>query len=318
MFPRSNDGTLGPGVSFSTGGSGTGIAFHSQGAVALSSDGRWLLAVDAGSNEITVFRVTPTGLSMTDRVGSMGTMPISVTVRDQWVYVLNAVSLNIAGFTLSPSGELAPIPGSDLPLNALASAPEQIGFASSSVGAVLVVTEKGSNQIDTYTVDRTGVPTGPTTTPSNGNGPFGFAFNNKGILVDSEAGSGAVSSYEVSSLGALSVISGSVSTGGTGDTPCWVAITDNGRFAYTGNANTKISSYGIASDGSLTLLKENAGTLASGGALDLAFSTGSGYLYVLNAAGSISGFGVDKSDGGLTLITTAPGVSLSSAGLAAS
>ena len=317
-FPRFDNGTLGSGVSFSTGGSGTGFAPHSQGAIALTDDGIWLLAVNAGSNEITVFRVTHDGLTMTDKVSSKGTMPISLTVKGHLVYVLNSGSLNIAGFTLSPSGQLTSIKGSDLPLNKLASAPEQIGFSIRYDDLILVVADKGSNQIDTYTVDQRGVPTGPTTTSSNGNGPYGFAFDNKGTLVDSDAGSHAVSSYGVSRFGNLSVISGPVSTGVAGDTPCWVAITGNGMFAYTGNGDTAISSFSIADNGLLKLVNEKAATLTSGGSLDLGFSKGSKDLYVLNAAGSISGFSVNNSNGNLTWVTTATGVPLSAAGIAVS
>ena len=47
---RFADGSLGSFTVYSTGGKGTGVGFHSQGAVTLSSDGEWLLAVNAGSN----------------------------------------------------------------------------------------------------------------------------------------------------------------------------------------------------------------------------------------------------------------------------
>ena len=317
-FAMLENGKLGPATSFSTGGSGTGTAFHSQGAIVLTDDGRWLLAVDAGSNEITVFKVTPEGLTMADKVSSHGMMPISITVQGPWVYVLDSASLNIAGFILSPSGQLNFIKGSNLSLNKLASAPEQIGFGNWFDSSVLIVTEKGSNQIDTFTVNRVGIPTGPFTTTSNGNGPYGFAFEERGILIDSDAGSHAASSYGVSHNGVISVISGPVATGVANDTPCWVAITDNGKFAYTGNGDTAISSFSVSDNGVLKLVNEKAATLASGGSLDLGFSEGSRYLYVLNAAGSISGFGVDKSNGILTLVTTASGVPLSSAGIAVS
>jgi hypothetical protein len=55
-FDRHADGTLTPlpGSPFSIGGAGTGVATGSQGALQQSSDGRYLLAVDAGSNEVSV------------------------------------------------------------------------------------------------------------------------------------------------------------------------------------------------------------------------------------------------------------------------
>ncbi|HEY8802279.1 MAG TPA: 3-carboxymuconate cyclase, partial [Candidatus Dormibacteraeota bacterium] len=58
-FDRHADGSLTPiaGSPFAAGGQGTGTAVGSQGALQLSSDGRYLLAVDAGSNQISVLRV---------------------------------------------------------------------------------------------------------------------------------------------------------------------------------------------------------------------------------------------------------------------
>src|SRR3954464_14467562 len=59
-FDRHADGTLTPtpGSPFSVGtGAGTGAGIPSQGALQRSADGRYLLAVDPGSNEISVLRI---------------------------------------------------------------------------------------------------------------------------------------------------------------------------------------------------------------------------------------------------------------------
>ena len=62
-FDRHADGSLtpAPGSPFSIGGSGTGHPDASQGSLQLSADGRYLLAVDAGSNQISVLRIKPDG-----------------------------------------------------------------------------------------------------------------------------------------------------------------------------------------------------------------------------------------------------------------
>src|SRR5437879_1577616 len=62
-FDRHADGTLTPlaGSPFAAGGAGTGTIVGSQGALQVTSDGRYLLAVDAGSNQISVLRVRPDG-----------------------------------------------------------------------------------------------------------------------------------------------------------------------------------------------------------------------------------------------------------------
>src|SRR2546425_8728268 len=90
VFSRAADGTLAAAGSAATGGTGTGSGLGSQGALALSDDGRWLFAVNAGSNEVSAFRVGPAGLSLTSLAGSGGTRPIGLTVHGSLLYVLNA------------------------------------------------------------------------------------------------------------------------------------------------------------------------------------------------------------------------------------
>lgn len=317
-FTRYSDGTLGPGVSYSTGGAGTGVATHSQGAIALTADGKWLLATDAGSNQISVFWVTSTGLVLKDVEGSRGKMPISLTVSDSWVYVLDAGTLNIAGFRLRPWGELTYISGSWRPLGSGASSPEQIGFITCPERAVLAVTDKGSGKIYTYAVNYWGVAGWPKTTTSSGPGTYGFA-STKDDLIVSEAGDHAASSYDVSRWGALTPISKSVSTTGLSDTPCWVAVTCDGKLAYTGNGGSgTVSSFRVGWDGSLTLISANAAGATYAPSLDLAFSSGDGFIYLLSAnSGNLEGFQVNHSTGALTWVTTVS-IPTSAAGIAAS
>src|SRR5262245_16901865 len=66
IFPRAQDGTLGPSSTVSTGGAGTGMGLGSQGAVVIDRRMNWLFVVNAGSSELAVFRVTPAGPVMTD------------------------------------------------------------------------------------------------------------------------------------------------------------------------------------------------------------------------------------------------------------
>ena len=61
-YYRASDGSLTVGGSVATGGAGTGSALASQGAVVLTNNGRFLLVVDAGSNQISVFTVLSNGV----------------------------------------------------------------------------------------------------------------------------------------------------------------------------------------------------------------------------------------------------------------
>ncbi|VVB88206.1 6-phosphogluconolactonase [uncultured archaeon] len=299
-FDRSADGSLSMSGSFSTNGLGTGISLGNQGGVILTDDGKNLLAVDAGSNEISVFQVKSKGLVLTDKVSSAGTMPISLTSHKDLVYVVNeGGNGNIVGFHLD-DGKLSMIPNSIRPLSSNSAGPAEISF--NPEGNVLVVTEKSTNKIDTYVLDKHGIPIGPIVQNSNGQTPFGFAFDKKGHLIVSEATTNALSSYAVDDWGNLKTISGSVPD--FHSAPCWVVVTENGKFAYTNNAHDgTTSSYRIDKDGELSLLNQVAATPGVGN-IDLALSQDSKFVYSLNSGvNTIAGFRVN-SDGSLTLVTT--------------
>lgn len=325
VFDRAADGTLMGAGSYPTGGHGTGKGLGSQGAIALSEDGTWLFAVNAGSDSISVFRVRPQGLTLVDRQPSGGMMPISLTNRGSLLYVLNAgdtanAGANITGFRIGWTGRLLPIDGSTQPLSqATGVGPAQVSFAPD--GDMLVVTEKATNRIDTYKVGWNGAASAPTVHDSAGKTPFGFDFGKRGTLVVSEAFGGAanasaLSSYHVSEAG-LSVVSASVLTNQTA--ACWVVVTGNGKYAYTTNTGSaSISGYGIGANGSLTLLNSVSGdTGAASHPLDMALTRNSQYLYALDfGTQAISAFSV-QADGSLTPVMGVTGLPMTAVGLAA-
>ncbi len=325
-FHRDTDGALTPAGVYSTGGLGSGGGLGSQGAVVLSENGRLLLAVDAGSDEISSFVVANDGsLAFADRIASGGDRPISVTIHDDLVYGLNAGGAgNISGFIVSTDGTLAPLGGSTRLLSGGATGPAQVQFNPD--GTVLVVTEKATNLISIYTLGGDGIASGPNAQVSAGATPFGFDFDKRGRLLVSEAVGGAAdasatSSYDLSTSGTLSVISPSVGT--TESAACWVVVTGNGRFAYVTNTGSgTVSGYAIGSDGSLALLDADGLTAVTGagsGPIDADLSHNSRYLFVLNAGtDSIAGFRINGDDGSLTAVGEIFGLPASSVGLASS
>ena len=322
-YDRANDGSLTLEGTFSTGGMGSGAGLGSQGALILGQGDKWLFAVNAGSNDISVFSVNPAGLALMDREPSGGTSPISLTSHDDMLYVLNAGGNgNITGFNVE-HGQLSPIPGSTRPLSGNATGPAQVQFSAD--GRLLAVTEKSTNRIDIYTVNKDGTANGPTWHASAGITPFGFAFGKDGKLVASEAFGGganasAASSYIVGKDGSFNVVSASSPTHQTA--ACWLALTSNERYAYTANAGSaSISGYSVGQDGSLALLDASGVTGTTGAhPADLAMSNNSHFLYSLNitaSSQSISAFEV-QSDGSLSPVTGITGGLPSSAvGLAA-
>jgi 6-phosphogluconolactonase len=321
IFSREANGTLAPAGIVPTGGLGTGAGLGSQGAVVHSENQRWLFVVNAGSNDVSVFAINGSGLSLAGRTPSGGIRPVSVTVYKDLVYVLNAGSDSITGFRLSPDGTLTELVGSTRPLSGTDTGAAQVQFTPD--GRVLVVTERATNLIDTFAVGPDGMASGPQVWPSAGTVPFGFAITKDNVVVVSEAGARATSSYRVAPDGTLTSVSPSVGAQPQLLAACWVVATKNGKFAYTANAGSAaISGFSIDHDGSLTLLDADGITGATGpgsGPIDMALSHNSQFLYVLsNRNMTIVAFGVNP-DGSLTpLGSMTDGLMAGAVGLAAS
>ena len=343
VFHRNADGSLQPGASFPTGGTGLGSGpnpLGSQGSLLLSGDNRLLFAVNAGSDSISAFAVAGDSLSLLQTISSGGTKPVSVTNYHDIVYVLNAggTSPNISGFRIVPEGQqgkiLTPIPGSTQLLpNASTASAADIVFTPD--GSALLVTEPGANQIVSFSVSARGQaafvstfsPTpGVGSTTSTGTGPFGLAFS-KGIAItaNTENGTpqgGSMSSYVMSANAGLAPASSAVPDNQTAST--WAIVAEKGTIALTTNtASGTISSYAVAlKTGSLTLTQPIAASLQApdGSSLfpsDMALNSNGQFLYVRNGAnGTVSGF-VIQPTGALKPITQASGLPDTAVGIAA-
>ena len=319
-YSRSAAGTLTYEMAYPTGGNGTGSGLGSQGAVTLSEDNKILLAVNAGSNSISSFIVSGGALQWKSTVTSGGAMPVSVTIHNDLVYVVNAGgSGNISGFTLDAGGSLHPLANSTRALSSATSGPAQISFAQE--GAVVVVTEKMTNKIISYTIGNDGTPGMMHQLTSANATPFGFAVGMNGMLYVSEAAGGAlgastVSSYHVSDGGMISLIEGPVSAGQAA--ACWVVLTNNEKYVYaTNTASNTVSSFTATNDGMLDVLGAAAASTDIRTPIDAALSNNSKFLYVLNSGNeSITAMSV-HSDGSLGFLQNLAGLTDGAAGLAA-
>ena len=309
-FNRFADGTLAFASTTVIGGQGSGSDLGSQGSLVLSPDRNWLFAVDAGSNQISVVAVdfhgnlTPVSVS-----SSGGVHPVSLTFSDNRLYVVNAGDSNnagnVAGFRVLLNGKLKPINDSTKPLSAANPAPAEV--QADATGDTLIVTEKATNEIDSYHIRPNGSLSEPRFTPSIGNTPFGFAFNPvlpfQFIVSDAFGGAanaGALTSYQLES-GNVELVDGPVAD--QQSAPCWVVITRNGHFAYTSNTGSgSVSGYRIGQDGKLTLLPSTNSTGAGSGPTEMALTGGSRFLYVLDpGTATLSAFQV-QSDGSLAAV----------------
>jgi 6-phosphogluconolactonase len=308
-FDRHADGSLTAiaGSPFNAGGAGTGAPFGSAGGLQRTADGRYLLATDPGSDQISVLRVLPNGsLRLADVEDSNGSLPTSIAVHGSLVYVANggAGGSNYTGFRLNAGGRLTPISGSTFPLpdNAL---PGHVLISPD--GTRLVATRVGPNAgpsfLDGFRIGADGRLTAAPGSPFAAQriGPFGSAFSpvDDDRLFVSNAhdgpGAGSVSVYTVASNGALSAIAGSPFADNQ-TAPCWVAVSPDGSALFAINTgSSSISRYAIAGNGTLTLAGSTGMTAPTGlRPFDAAVSPDGAYLYVVDAGvAKISAFAVD-------------------------
>lgn len=315
-FDRHADGSLTPipGSPFPIGGAGLGAGLGSQGAIQVSPSGRFLLAVDAGSNQISVLRLNHRGIleQVGQPVASGGVQPVSIAInRTGLVYVANVGNggSNYTGFRLTPAGRLIPLPHTTVPV------PEGSGVGDvlfNSTGDRLVGTRDNPSLIDSFTVRRDGTLAAAPGSPFTGQGlgQIGAQFRptNPSQLYVSNAhngpGLGTVSAFRVSRQGVLSSIGDSpVPNGQTA--PCWVEISHDGKYLFavnTGSAN--LTRYAIGRDGSLSVIGTTAFTNGAG-AVDARLSPDGKFLFVTGGRGQVvSGFAVNGGD--VTELPTSP------------
>ena len=315
-FARATDGSLQETHRFPTGGRGSGgnhDPLESQGSLTLSQDHSLLFAVNAGSGEVSVFRVHGSTLVLSDKVLSEGSEPNAIAQHGNLVYVVNTGgSSNVAGFLLE-GDHLRYIKNSLTFLSTNTSGAASISLSPD--GQFLAVTERLTNNIDVFRVLADGKLSPIVTSPSAGPGVFSVSFAPKGVAIVSETGpanvtnGSAVSSYEILPNGTLSAINTSVPTLGAAN--CWNAVTPDGRFVYVSNAGSStISGFAISATGVLSALPGTVvGENPNGaGNLDIAVSADAKFLYTLNSSnGTIGIFAIQK-DGTLSSVGSATGI----------
>jgi 6-phosphogluconolactonase (cycloisomerase 2 family) len=318
-FDRHAGGSLTamPGSPFSVGGAGLGSPNASQGSLQLSANGRYLLAVDAGSNQVSVLRIEHNGSLQTvngSPVSSGGVDPVSIGVDRNLVYVANAGpganvgDTNYTGFRLQPgNGSLQPIPNSTyvLPND---SKPGQILFNGN--GRKAAGTRIATSEIDSFTVSHQGllIPAAGSPylaqafSPAQGWGQLGSEFSptqpNQLFVSDAHTAAGGaafpglVSSFIDGSGGSLTPLGAPVAN--DGGAACWVEISHNGKFLFVVNtASASISSYSIGKGGTLTFLQSTLPGELGGGAEDARLAPNGRTLWVVESGtNAVTGFSV--------------------------
>jgi 6-phosphogluconolactonase (cycloisomerase 2 family) len=315
-YHRLPTGSLTEAGSYQTGGLGGQLGgsvvdhLASQGSLALDRQAGLLVAVNAGSNTISVFGVHGAELQLRQVIGSGGTFPVSVTIHRDLAYVLNAEDGGtVQGYRITPGG-LEQLPGSNRALGLdptltpqFTSTPGQVAFSPD--GRQLIVTTKANgNDIDVFGVTAGGgLSAAPVMNAEPGTVPFAITFDPAGDLVIAEAGTNSLATFALNPSGEVTPIA----TAATGEAAtCWVTSVRGLLFADNAGS-ASVSAFASSPAGSLTALGSPVSTDA--GTVDSAASPSGRFLYVeTGAAGIVDEFAVSPA-GALTEIgsVTVPG-----------
>ena len=299
QYLRMNNGSLVWLREVATGGKGTGPngadPLGSQDSLILTGDGHFLLAANAGSNEVSVLGVKQGRLVWLSKTRSGGDFPNSIAISGDLVYVLNSKGAkpNVTGFRLDVNGVLHWVATVALPEGM---AGNDVRFAPD--GSELLVTVAATNQIVIFPLAANGVAGTPVPQVSAGAKPFGIRFGHNETALVSEA-AGSMSSYQLVGAAALSTVSGAVSD--TQAATCWISVPRDGKFALVSNTGSgTLSSFAIDVNGNVTLLDAVAAD-PGGAPIDSALSNDGHFLYVDDSLeGKVRIFGVNG--GSLTSI----------------
>jgi hypothetical protein len=307
-YRRAADGSLTLAGSYATGGLGGVLSgsvvdhLASEGSLGYDRPHGLVIAVNAGSNSVSVFAARGDRLKLRQVIGSGGAFPVSVAVHGDLVYVLNAENGgSVQGYRVI-FGQLFRLPGSHRALGLdptatpqFTNTPGQVAFSPDG-SALIVTTKMNGNDIDVFGVRFGGSLSARAAVNSEpGTVPFGITFDRAGHLVVADAGPNALATYTLNPGGTVTLVD---SLGNSQAATCWVAGASG--FLFAGNAGSGTESrYSASASGSLALLGETA---TDPGTVDAAASPSGHFLYVQTGANGIVDEFAVQSGGSLTEI----------------
>lgn len=319
---READGSLRQFGSFLTGGTGEGNPSEGLGPddsdkeVVASPDGRWLFAVNQGSNSIATFRIHHDGrLSLIGAFDSGGTQPVSLGLAGNRLYVTNrgdaltgqtaTVAGNYTAFNISAGGKLTAVPNSTITLT-LGLSPSQTLVSPDGrfvFGDNFAIPNNPNpsatlgNTIDPFQIATDGTlhaaPGGPV--GASATAPFptllGLAAHpNQRIIYGSLVAGSEVAVFTYDSHGSVTFVR-TVADNGAG--PCWVTVSADGKHMYVANTGSNsIEVYSLSDPLNPKLVQDFKPNIPSStapvGTFEFALDPSGRYLEVITQATSQS------------------------------
>ncbi len=229
---------------------------------------------------------------------------------EKLVYVSNAVSNDVSGFSVNPStGRLALVPGSPFPTGG--SGHGGIALACTPDGQFLTAANSGSSDITVFRIGSDGALTPIVGAPfSTGSIPGGIKVSPDGnFLAAALVGINAMAMFSIAPDGTLVPVPGSPFPGATVGTLTGVDINCASGVLFGGSSAvaTTVNVFDIASNGALTALPDSPFTPGVGTNSNVVLlSPNERLLFVSNQqSSSVTVFAV-ASNGSLSLVAGSP------------
>lgn len=301
VYERADDGALTLTETVDTGGVGgrndgaSSDPLASQGSLVYDAGHGVLIAVNAGSNTVSVLEFEDYHLCLRQVLASGGVFPVSVAVHGELLYVLNAHEAGaVTGYRIT-DGEFCPIQGSTRSLELtpvtgpgqFVNTPGQIGFTPDG-RQLIITTKRNGSLIDIFTMGTDGRPSETfVANPAGVPIPFGFTFDDNNHLVVTDAATSTLSTYSIRSDGKIDPIASQPDGGAA---MCWVVHTA-GNFYVTDNGSRTVTGYHVDSAGTPTVFTQ---VETRDGPIDLVGTQDGNFLYVeVGGAGGVDGFRIN-------------------------
>ncbi|MDY3561153.1 lactonase family protein [Gemmata sp. JC673] len=231
--------------------------------VQATADGRFLFAVNQGSDSVTAFRVLDNGgLHRVGTFASGGDQPDSIGIAGNTLYVANrgdagqghpgTTAPSVVAFNIGRDGALVAIPNSTVTFpvgtfvtQALVSPDGRFLF----VEAATLAGTPGGNTVNTFRIGADGrltaAPGGPASASANAPVLLGAAAHpTRNIVYTGFASSGQVGVFTYDETGRTNFVGPAE---GSGAAPCWCTISADGRVLYVANTATdSVSVFSLA------------------------------------------------------------------------
>ncbi len=282
--------------------------------VTVSKDGKFLFAVNQGSDTVAVFRIDKATGGLTHVEGSPfpsgGYAPVATGFNGKHLVVVNhgvrpgeelpgnPPQTNLTSFSVSPAGALKRVNSVPTP----SGGPTAAAFSPN--GRVVFDAGFFDGNLRSFTIDGGRLTPAPGSPyrfprevyadaeippflpPETGQVPYGMvAHPTQPVVYYLAAGANKTTAYRYDEqTGRLSFIKVFPNAGRA---PCWAIITNDGRFLYTGNSATRdISVYAVSANGENLRQIQTEKSQVEGAVANLAFDPEQKVVYSLSTAES--------------------------------